>query len=104
MIDWRSIRRKYEMKWLKENFVLALVILGILALTIVTNLPYIMDFGDGSFVKGIILFPVAIIGGIVIFNAFRKLFDDVDTAWQSIIIFLVIGLCLIGFIEIVKGL
>ena len=75
------------MKWLKENTFLAVVILVVLAITIVTSLPIIMNIGDGSFFKGILLLIVALVGGVLIFNAFARLFEDLDSVWKVVLCF-----------------
>ena len=92
------------MKWLKENIFWILVILGVLALIIVTNLPAIMNLGGGSFFKGILLFPIAITGGVLIFKAFAKLLDGIDKMWKFWVIIFVMGACIVGFVELIKGL
>ena len=91
------------MKWLKENAVWAVVILVVLGITIVTNLPTIMDVGDGSFFKGILLLPVLLIGVVLIFTAFAKLFENLDSVWKVVICFLGLGACLLGFVALIKG-
>ena len=92
------------MKWLKENFFWILIILGVLVLTIVTSLPTIMDMGDGSFFKGIILLPVALVGGVLIFKAFALLLENTDKVWKGAIILVVMAACIIGFVALVKNL
>ena len=92
------------MKWLKENFFWILIILCVLALIIVTCLPTIMDMGDGSFFKGVILLPVAIGGGVLIFKAFIRLLDNTDKVWKGVIILVVMVACIIGFMSLVKNL
>ena len=92
------------MKWLKENFFWILIILGVLTLTIVINLPTIMDIGDGAFFKGVILLSVAIVGGVLIFKSFTRLLENTDKVWKCVIIFVVMVACIIGFISLVKSL
>ena len=87
-----------------STITVTLVILAIIAWVIVSNLSIIMDLGDGSFGKGIIIFPLSIVGGLLIFKAFGNLLQDADKLWKGIAIFLVMVLCLVGFIEIMKGL
>ena len=97
-------KTKQQMKWLKENFFWILIILCVLTLIIVTTLPTIMDMGDGAFFKGIILWSVAIVGGVLIFKAFARLLENTDKVWKGAIILVVMVACIIGFISLVKSL
>ena len=95
---------KRQINWLKENFFWILIILGVLALTIVTTLPTIMDIGDGSFFKGIILLPVTLVCGVLIYKAFAGLLENVDKVWKGAIILFVMVACIIGFMKLVESL
>lgn len=89
------------MKWLKENLIWILVLLGVIVLIIVTNIPTIMSLGGGSFLKGIILLPIALVGCILIFKAFAKLLEGMNKVWKGAIILLVMVACMIGFVKLI---
>ena len=58
----------------------------------------------GSFFKDIILFPIVLVGGLLIYKAFAGLLENVDKVWKGAIILFVMVACIIGFVSLVKSI
>ena len=76
------------MKWIKENSRLVISTLVLLAITIITGVPDIIDMGDGSFVVGLFLF--SIVFAVILFDII-KLKGKIITFIASIVLYLVMS-------------
>ena len=91
-------------RFIKENIFWIGIVVGVIVLTIITNLPTILSIGDGSFFKGILLAVILIIGVITIFKAFGNLIDGVDKQWKGYVYLIIFFACLFGFITLIKSM
>lgn len=87
-------------RFIKENIFWIGIVVGIIVLTIITNMPLIRSIADGSFFSRVIAF----VGCLIIFSAFAKLSEGVNKYWKVVFYFVLCVACMVGFVSFIMSI
>ena len=92
------------MKFLKDNLFWILLAIIPTAIVIIQVIPTILEFGDGSFLKGLFLLLVFAVVFVVMWKALSSLLENVSKVWIGVIVLFVMVFCILEFREFIINL